>query len=68
MANAGPNTNGSQFFVVTGANGVALQPDYTLFGQVTAGMDVVTNIEKGGSDSGTPTTKHTITKVTITEK
>jgi cyclophilin family peptidyl-prolyl cis-trans isomerase len=39
MANSGANTNGSQFFVITGANGVALSPDYTLFGQVTEGLD-----------------------------
>ena len=40
MANAGPNTNGSQFFIVHGAE-VTLPPNYTIFGQVVAGMDVV---------------------------
>ena len=39
MANSGPDTNGSQFFVITGANGVALPAKYTLFGQVTEGLD-----------------------------
>ena len=39
MANSGPNTNGSQFFVITGEQGVALPPSYTLFGQVTNGLD-----------------------------
>jgi len=39
MANSGPDTNGSQFFVITGANGAALQPNYTLFGEVTDGLD-----------------------------
>jgi peptidyl-prolyl cis-trans isomerase B (cyclophilin B) len=39
MANSGANTNGSQFFVITGDNGVALSPNYTLFGQVTDGLD-----------------------------
>jgi peptidyl-prolyl cis-trans isomerase B (cyclophilin B) len=39
MANSGPDTNGSQFFVVTGANGASLPPNYTLFGQVTDGLD-----------------------------
>ena len=39
MANSGPNTNGSQFFIITGDNGAALNPDYTLFGQVTEGLD-----------------------------
>jgi cyclophilin family peptidyl-prolyl cis-trans isomerase len=39
MANSGPNTNGSQFFVITGVSGTSLPPNYTLFGQVTAGLD-----------------------------
>ena len=39
MANSGPNTNGSQFFIITGENGAGLSPDYTLFGQVTDGLD-----------------------------
>jgi cyclophilin family peptidyl-prolyl cis-trans isomerase len=39
MANSGPNTNGSQFFVITGDDGAALPPNYTLFGQVTDGLD-----------------------------
>jgi cyclophilin family peptidyl-prolyl cis-trans isomerase len=48
MANSGPNTNGSQFFIVHGAT-VALPPNYTIFGQVTDGLDVVEAI------AGTPT-------------
>jgi len=40
MANAGPNTNGSQFFVVLGDN-TQLQKNYTIFGQVSEGLDVV---------------------------
>ena len=39
MANSGPNTNGSQFFVITGSDGAALPPQYTLFGEVTDGLD-----------------------------
>jgi peptidylprolyl isomerase/peptidyl-prolyl cis-trans isomerase B (cyclophilin B) len=39
MANSGPDTNGSQFFIITGDDGVALPADYTLFGQVTEGLD-----------------------------
>lgn len=39
MANSGPNTNGSQFFIITGVSGTSLPPSYTLFGQVTAGLD-----------------------------
>jgi cyclophilin family peptidyl-prolyl cis-trans isomerase len=45
MANAGPDTNGSQFFVITGPSGVSLPPAYALFGQVTEGLDVVAAIE-----------------------
>ena len=43
MANAGPNTNGSQFFIVLGDN-TGLPPNYTIFGQVTGGMDAVDRI------------------------
>ena len=68
MANAGPNTNGSQFFTVTGPNGVALPPQYSLFGTVTSGMDVLHKIEADGSPSGQPTVQHRIESVTITEK
>ena len=39
MANAGPSTNGSQFFIITGQDGAGLSPDYTLFGQVTDGLE-----------------------------
>ena len=39
MANSGPNTNGSQFFVITGNNGTTLPPSYSLFGEVTDGLD-----------------------------
>ena len=39
MANSGPNTNGSQFFVITGDDGAALPPNYSLFGTVTEGLD-----------------------------
>jgi cyclophilin family peptidyl-prolyl cis-trans isomerase len=68
MANSGPNTNGSQFFVVTGDQGVQLPPNYSLFGKVTEGMDVVKKIEADGSAGGTPTVVHKIVKVTIDEK
>jgi cyclophilin family peptidyl-prolyl cis-trans isomerase len=68
MANSGPNTNGSQFFVVTGDQGASLPPNYSLFGEVTSGMDVVKKIEADGDPSGTPKVVHKIVKVTITEK
>lgn len=68
MANAGPNTNGSQFFIVTGDAGVALPPSYSLFGIVTEGMETVTAIEDDGSAQGAPSTTHTIESVEIVER
>ena len=57
MANAGPNTNGSQFFIGSGQNVASLNqnPDYTIFGQVDGGMDVVeklSSIKVGPNPSG----------------
>jgi cyclophilin family peptidyl-prolyl cis-trans isomerase/type II secretory pathway pseudopilin PulG len=66
MANSGPNTNGSQFFVVTGEQGANLPPSYSLFGTVTEGLDVVKQIEADGTDGGTPSKVHKIVKVTVT--
>jgi cyclophilin family peptidyl-prolyl cis-trans isomerase len=67
MANSGANTNGSQFFVITGAQGAALPPSYSLFGAVTTGLDVVKKIEADGSAAGTPVKQHTMVKVTVAE-
>ena len=70
MANSGPNTNGSQFFIITGQQGVQLPPQYSLFGQVTAGMDVVNKIAAladPNATNGAPKEKVTMTSVTIQE-
>ena len=67
MANAGPDTNGSQFFVISGPSGVRLPPQYSLFGKVVTGMDVVSSIDAVGTQSGSPTETVTIESVTITE-
>jgi cyclophilin family peptidyl-prolyl cis-trans isomerase len=67
MANAGPDTNGSQFFIISGPDGARLPPQYSLFGAVVSGGDVVTTIDAVGTRSGTPTEKVTIESVTIEE-
>ncbi|HUY42955.1 MAG TPA: peptidylprolyl isomerase [Acidimicrobiales bacterium] len=67
MANAGPHTNGSQFFVISGPDGVRLPPLYALFGKVVKGLDVVQTINDLGSPSGKPRENVVIESVTITE-
>jgi cyclophilin family peptidyl-prolyl cis-trans isomerase len=67
MANAGPDTNGSQFFVISGPSGVRLPPQYSLFGKVVSGIDVVSAIDSVGTQSGAPTETVTIESVTVRE-
>ncbi len=67
MANAGPDTNGSQFFIVSGPSGVRLPPQYSLFGKVISDLSVVHAIEAVGSGSGAPSETVTIESVTITD-
>jgi cyclophilin family peptidyl-prolyl cis-trans isomerase len=67
MANAGPNTNGSQFFIISGPQGVALPPLYSLFGAVVSGHEVVQAIDAVGSPSGKPREQVVIESVTIAE-
>lgn len=56
MANSGPDTNGSQFFIISGPNGAALPPAYSLFGQVTDGLETtVADMDAvGNPDGGVP--------------
>ena len=67
MANAGPDTNGSQFFIISGPDGASLPPQYSLFGAVVSGGDVVSAIDATGSRSGKPTERVVIEDVTIEE-
>jgi len=68
MANAGPHTNGTQFFIVAGAQGERLPKKYSIFGRVSDGMDVVkaiVSVPTGRNDR--PVEPVTMDKVTVTE-
>lgn len=74
MANAGPNTNGSQFFINHANNTNNLQKNYTIFGQVVEGMDVVNTIAEvpvspnESGENSKPAVTITILDITITEQ
>jgi len=67
MANAGPNTNGSQFFLISGPSGVGLPPQYNHFGQIVKGMDVLETMQSVKTARGDkPLDDVVINSVTIT--
>jgi cyclophilin family peptidyl-prolyl cis-trans isomerase len=73
MANAGPNTNGSQFFICTGedSKGLNNQPNYSIFAKVASGMETVKKIAatpvKAGGENSTPAEKVMIENIQIVE-
>jgi peptidylprolyl isomerase len=67
MANAGPDTNGSQFFLISGASGVGLPPQYNHFGQIVKGLEVLDAMQKVETDrSDRPRQDVVINSVSIT--
>jgi cyclophilin family peptidyl-prolyl cis-trans isomerase len=67
MANAGPDTNGSQFFIMFGPYGLS-ENDYTIFGQVISGMDVVNGLTRRDPQTNPTFTGDAIESITISEK
>lgn len=67
MANAGRDTNGSQFFIMFGPYGLS-ENDYTIFGQVVSGMDVVNGITRRDPDTNPDFPGDAIETITITEQ
>lgn len=68
MANAGPNTNGSQFFVISGPSGAGLPPQYSLFGKVIGGEELISQMQSVPTGAGDrPVEDLVIESVTIAE-
>jgi cyclophilin family peptidyl-prolyl cis-trans isomerase len=67
MANSGPNTNGSQWFIVTGPEGTQLPNNYSRFGMVTGGLDVAQKLESFADPQQKPTRPLYIFSITIKE-
>ena len=67
MANAGPDTNGSQFFIVTGPDGTQLPNNDSRFGMVTGGLDVAQKLESFADAQQKPTRPLYILSITIKE-
>jgi cyclophilin family peptidyl-prolyl cis-trans isomerase len=68
MANSGPATNGSQFFIVTGPNGTTLANNYSKFGMVTSGLEVAQKLESFGQEDQTPSRPLYIMSIRVTAK
>lgn len=69
MANAGPDTNGSQFFLISGPKGVQLPPQYTLFGKTVRGLDVLERLQSVPTGMGNaPIEAVRINSITIDER
>lgn len=67
MANSGPNTNGSQFFIMFGPYGLS-EKDYTIFGQVISGMDVVNGLTRRDPQTNPSFPGDAIKSITVSEK
>jgi len=67
MANAGPNTNGSQFFITFGPTGLS-ERDYTIFGQIISGMDVVNGLTRRDPQQNPTYLGDIIRSISITEE
>ena len=68
MANAGKDTNGSQFFIISGPDGARLPPNYSLFGKIVKGLDIVEKIQTVATGAGDrPNDDVVIISVDVTE-